>query len=166
MMNAIAPLKEEPKLDLLDAKSDATYVLLTPFSPYIVLWVGKKWPQVRSSLFSFHLLQTTGYFFSDIQCSDLSVLYGPRTDSASIRLMLDNLEKGRPGHKLVSLSPYFLLDHLRSLYIVVMVLHTSPLCMVSQSFCHQQLPLHINHRFLSLKLYQSVIFLPPPGRRS
>jgi hypothetical protein len=53
--------------------------------------------------------QTTGFFLADIQCGDLGLLFGPRTDSASLRLMLENVEKGKPGHKLVLPSPLFLL---------------------------------------------------------
>ena len=93
---------QEPKLEILDAKSDASYMILTPCFPYIVLWVGRKWPQVSfPSLFPSDTSQTTGFFLADIQCGDLGLLFGPRTDSASLRLMLENVEKGKPGHKLV-----------------------------------------------------------------
>ncbi len=75
MMKALAPLKEEPKLDLLDAKSDATYVLLTPFSPYIVLWVGKKWPQVN--IFEFSTLTLPGHSIvaTDLRTSPLCMVF-------------------------------------------------------------------------------------------
>jgi hypothetical protein len=54
-------------------------------------------------LLASHIAQTTGFFLADIQCGDLGLLFGPRTDSASLRLMLENVEKGKPGHKLVTL---------------------------------------------------------------
>jgi hypothetical protein len=47
--------------------------------------------------------QTTGYMLADIVCGDLGLLFGPRTDGASVRLMLENIEKGKPGHKMVHL---------------------------------------------------------------
>lgn len=50
VLKALEPLRSETKLDVLDAKCDVSYMILSPTAPFIVLWVGKKWPQVYNDL--------------------------------------------------------------------------------------------------------------------
>jgi hypothetical protein len=67
-------------------EGDGSYIVLSPYQPFYMVWATKKWTQ------------SMGYFIHDLLGVEISLLYGPKTDVMGILRSFERVMYGQPQH--------------------------------------------------------------------
>jgi len=88
-----AYLQNEPRLQKLQQLTEidkSAFIIVTPDSPNLVLWISKYVPKIL------------GYFHNDLVCGDLACICGPSTNRFFFRTLMQEAGDGKSGHRLIT----------------------------------------------------------------
>ena len=146
-VKAVAYLQNEPRLQTLQALSEAekcAFVIMTPTSPHLVLWISKNIPKML------------GYFYSDLVCGDLNGICGPSTNRFYLRTLMQEGGEGKCGHGLFSF-------YRRDGSQFITSLHVFPIFAIPEGEGQQDVTLTLDNSFLlNASFEESASPLPSP----
>lgn len=89
LIKELRKIQGEPQLRMLE--DQGALLLLSPLSPYYMLWATRNWTQL------------TGYLVNDVVAYDINLLFGPQTDDQKIQHLLSLLHFGEPQHLMMNI---------------------------------------------------------------